>query len=357
MKIRIIIAALVSASAASSLKAQNLAASVDSIIQAELLSKGTTSAQLVITQNGKTLLNRTYGLSDVATKNPADSLTAYRLGSMTKHITASLLLKKVEKGELSLTDTLGQYLKGLKPEWTGRTIETVLNHTSGLQRDYRSMGDVGTERSTDSIIALATRSNGATVPTGTKFIYSNTGYMLLAALVEKLYGKPYSAAFHDELARPLGLNTIGYCTDMEPKGRVAKGYMKRPTDTLETAPYMHPSMLLAGGLCSNATDIAKWNTALYGGKVLSPASFTAMTTPRGVAATNNVPYGFGMYIRPASTGQTVFLTDGSTPGYSNENVWYPAEKLSITLLTNTSGPLGSDTNLTEKIGALVLSRR
>jgi CubicO group peptidase (beta-lactamase class C family) len=357
MKIRIIIAALLSASAASSLKAQNLAASVDSIIQAELLSKGATSAQLVITQNGKTLLNRTYGFSDVTAKKQADSLTAYRLGSMTKHITASLLLKLVEKGKLSLTDTLGQYLTGLKPEWTGRTIETVLNHTAGLPRDYRSMSDVGTERSTDSIIALATRSSGATVPAGTKFIYSNTGYMLLAALVEKLYGQSYSSAFQQEIARPLGLKTIGYCSDMEPKGLVAKGYMKPPTDTLKPAPYMHPSMLLAGGLCSNATDIAKWNIALYGGKVLSPTSFTAMTTPRGIAATNNVPYGFGMYVRPASTGQTVFLTDGSTPGYSNENVWYPAEKLSITLLTNTSGPLNSDTNLTEKIGALVLSRR
>ncbi|HKY96629.1 MAG TPA: serine hydrolase domain-containing protein [Gemmatimonadaceae bacterium] len=354
MKTRIIIAALMSASAASSLKAQNLAASVDSIIQAELLSKGTTSAQLVITQNGKTLLNRTYGFADVSAQKKADSLTAYRLGSMTKHITASLLLKMVEKGKLSLTDTLGQYLTGLKPEWTGRTIETVLNHTSGIQSDYRNINDVGTERSTDSIIALAARSKGETAASGTKFIYSNTGYMLLAALVEKLYGQSYSSAFQQEIARPLGLKTIGYCTDMEPKGLVAKGYMKPPKDTLRPAPYMHPTMLLAGGLCSNATDIAKWNTALYSGKVVSPKLYTAMTTPRGAAATANVPYGFGMYIRPASTGQTVFLTDGSTPGYANENVWYPAEKLSITLLTNTNGPLNSNTNLTETIGALIL---
>ncbi len=357
MKTRIIIAALISASIGSSARAQGLSASVDSIMQAELLSKGATSAQLVITRNGKTLLNRTYGFADVASKTTADSLTAYRLGSMSKHITASLLLKKVEQGKLSLSDTLGQYLKGLKPEWTGRTIETVLNHTSGLPRDFRSIDDVGTFRSTDSLIALAARSNGATVPSGTKFIYSNTGYMLLAALVEKLYGKSYGSVLRDEIARPLGLTTIGWCGDMETtKGKVAAGYMKPPTDSLKTAPYMHPSMLLAGGICSNAVDIAKWNNALHNGKVISAASYTAMTTPRGIAATNTVPYGFGMYVRKADPGgQTVFLTDGSTPGYSNENVWYPAEKLSITLLTNTSGPLGSDTNLTEKIGAIVLN--
>ncbi|HEX6575954.1 MAG TPA: serine hydrolase domain-containing protein [Gemmatimonadaceae bacterium] len=333
-----------------------LSARVDSIIKTELLDKGTTSASIVITQNGKTLLSRTYGYADVAAKRSADSLTAYQIGSMTKHITASLLLKKVEKGQLSLSDTLGQYLKGLKPEWTGRTIETVLNHTSGIQREYRTMDDVGTYRSTDSIIALAARSKGETVPPGTKWIYSNTGYMLLAALVEKLYGKSYSEVLRDEIAKPLGLRTIGYCADMDPKGLVAKGYMKPATDTLRPAPYMHPSMLLAGGVCSNAIDISKWNLALYNGKVLSPASFTAMTTPRGVAAAANVPYGFGMYVRPALTGETVFLTDGSTIGFSNENVWYPNEKLGITLMTNTTGPLNSDTNLTEKIAAIILGR-
>jgi CubicO group peptidase (beta-lactamase class C family) len=361
MKLKIIIAALLHASVATSVHAQSLNAAqlrekVDSVVKAELLDKGTTSASIVITQNGKTLLARTYGVADVAVNRNADSLTAYQIGSMTKHITASLLLKKVEKGQLALSDTLGQYLKGLKPEWTGRTIAAVLNHTSGLPREYRTIDDVGTYRSTDSIIALAARSTGATVAPGTKFIYSNTGYMLLAALVEKLYGKSYSEVLRDEIARPLGLKTIGYCADMEPKGLVARGYLKPPKDTLRPAPYMHPSMLLAGGVCSNPIDIAKWNIALYNGKILSPASFTAMSTPQGVAATAAVPYGFGMYVRPALTGEKVFLTDGNTVGFSNENVWYPDAKLGITLMTNTSGPLNSDTNLTEKIGAIVLGR-
>jgi CubicO group peptidase (beta-lactamase class C family) len=273
---------------------------------------------------------------------------------MTKHITASLLLRKIEQGKLSLNDSLGQYLKGLKPEWNGIRIEQVLNHTSGLPNDFRDINDVGSYRSTDSLIALAVRSPRPTLPAGTKFVYSNTGYMLLAALVEKLYGESYGEVVHNEIAVPLGLKTIGWCGDMEPRGIVAKGYMKLPNDTLKPPPYIHPSQLLAGGLCSNAVDIAKWNNALYNDKILSAASFTAMTTPRGIAAINSVPYGFGMYIRSALTGERVLLTDGSTPGYANENVWYPSEKLGITLLTSTSGPLGADTNLTEKIGAIVL---
>ncbi|HUQ18189.1 MAG TPA: serine hydrolase domain-containing protein [Gemmatimonadaceae bacterium] len=361
MKHRILLAAHLLTSASSSLDCQTvptpqLSARVDSIIQADLINRGATSASLVITQNGKTMLERTYGFADVGAQAKADSKTAYRLGSMTKHITATLLLKQVEKGKLSLTDTIGRYLTGLKPEWTGRAIEQILNHTSGLPRDFRSTGDVGAYQPTDSLIAKAARFDAPTVPAGTKFIYSNTGYMLLGALVEKLYGKSYSSVLRDEITRPLGLTTMGWCGDMEPRGAVAKGYIKPPTDTLRPTFYIHPSQLLAGGVCSNAVDIAKWNNALHNGKILSPASYTAMTTPRGIAAANTVPYGFGMYTRPATSGEKVFLTDGSTPGYSNENVWYPAEKLSITLLTNTSGPLGSDTNLTEKIGAIVLGR-
>lgn len=362
MKPGIFPAALLLASLSPSLNAQQapsvrgLSASVDSIIQADLIGRGATSASIVITQNGKTLLERTYGFADVAAKRSADAATAYRLGSMSKHFTATLLLKMVERGKLSLNDTIGRYLSGLKPEWNGRTIEQLLNHTSGLPRDYRDISNVGAYRPTDSLIALAARFDAPTAQAGTKFIYSNTGYMLLAALVEKLYGKSYSAVLRDEIARPLRLTTLGWCGDLESRGAVAKGYVKRPTDTLMLAPYLHPSMLLAGGICSNAVDIAKWNNALHTGKILSPSSYTAMTTPRGVAATNVVPYGFGMYVREAEGGGgIVFLTDGATPGYSNENVCYPSEKLSITLLTNTSGPLGADTNLTEKIGVLVLT--
>ena len=341
---------------AQQLSQSQLSASVDSIIKADLLDRGATSASLVITRDGKPVIERTYGFADVEAKRKADASTAYRLGSMTKHITASLLLKKVEQGRLSLTDTLGKYLKGLKPEWNSIRIEDVLNHTSGLPRDFRSMSEAGMIRPTDSMIALASRSNSPPVPPGTKFIYSNTGYMILAALVENLYGKSYGEVVRDEIAKPLGLKTIGWCGDMEPKGLVAKGYLKQPNDTLKAPPYIHPTQLLAGGLCSNAADIAKWNSALHNGKVISSPSYAAMTTPRGIAATNSVPYGFGMYVRKTPGGGTVLLTDGSTPGYSNENVWYPAEKLSITLLTNTSGPLGSDSNLTETIGRFVLSR-
>jgi D-alanyl-D-alanine carboxypeptidase len=333
-----------------------LAASIDSIVQAEVLARGVSSVQIVITRGDETLVDRAWGVADAAAQRPADASTTYRLGSMSKQFTAALLLKLVDQGRLSLSDPIGRYLAGLKPEWNGLTIEQFLNHTSGVPRDFREMSRVGENLPADSLIALAARSTAPTAPAGTTFIYSNTGYMLLGALVETLYGKPYAVVLRDEIARPLGLASLGWCGDTEAAESAAKGYHRAPDGTAGAAPYIHPSQMLAGGVCSNAGDIARWNRALHGGRVLSAASYTAMTTPRGVAASRSVPYGFGMYVRATPGGGTVIVTDGATPGYANENVWYPAESLSVTMLTNTTGPLGADSNLTEVLGAIVLGR-
>ena len=348
-------AALPAAHAQATVGPSGLSASIDSIVRTDLLARGATSVSIVITRGNETLVARTWGLADVEARRPADRATAYRLGSMSKQFTAALLLRQVERGKLSLGDSIGRYLTGLKPEWTGRTVEQLLNHTSGLPRDFREVKRVGENLPTDSLIALAARTTAPTAPAGSTFIYSNTGYMLLAALVEKLYGKSYGDVLRDEIARPLGLTTIGWCGDLEAAGRVAKGYVVGAGGTVGAAMYLHPSQLLAGGVCSNAADIATWNRALHGGKVVSAASYLAMTTPRGVAATRSVPYGFGMYVRGTPGGGKVIVTDGATPGFANENVWYPAESLSITMLTNTSGPVSADANLTEAMGRLVLA--
>lgn len=336
--------------------AERLAASIDSFVQAEVLARGVTGVSLVVARGDEAPIERSWGLADTAAARRIDHSTAYRIGSMSKQFTAALVLKQVDRGRLSLNDTIGRYLTGLKPEWNGITIEQILNHTAGLPRDWRVMPRVGENMPRDSLIAMAARSTAPARPAGAGFAYSNTGYMLLAALVEKLYGKSYGEVLRDEIARPLGLATLGWCGDMEAAGRVAKAYHRTPDGTLVAAPYIHPSQMLAGGICSNAGDIARWNRALHGGKVLSAASYAAMTTPRGAAARANVPYGLGLYVRPTPGGGTVIVHDGSTPGYSGENVWYPAERLSVTMLTNTTGRLGADLNLTEAIGRIALGR-
>jgi D-alanyl-D-alanine carboxypeptidase len=157
--------------------------------------------------------------------------------------------------------------------------------------------------------------------------------MLLGALVEKVAGKPYGVALHDDIAAPLGLTTLTRCGD--PKPGVAIGYMLSD-GKLAPPPGIHHSQLLgAGGVCTTAADLVKWRHALHGGRVLSANSYAAMTTPRGPAVAGN--YGFGLYARPAPWGDMAIVGGGQAlSGHTAELHWYPGQSLAVALLYNAA---------------------
>ena len=313
-----------------------VAARVDSLITAWIADRGPASMSVAIVRGNDTLVRRAWGLADLAANRPATEAMTYRIGSTSKQFTAALLLKLVDAGRLSLGDSIGRYLTGLRPEWRPLTVEQVLNHTSGLHREFRQADRRTENLPGDSLIAMATRDSMAFAP-GTRWAYSNTGYMILGVLVEKLYGKSYGEALRDEIARPLGLASLGWCGDPERAATQASGYMRRDGGELEPAIYIHPAHSLGGGgICATAGDLAAWNRALHGGRVLSPASYAAMTTPRGAAVAGN--YGFGLRISRTPWGSTVMEHAGATPGYVAENSWFPAESLSVTILYSATPP-------------------
>lgn len=309
-----------------------LTALVDSVVRAGLLTQGVPGVSVVVTRGGETLVQRAWGRADAASGRAADPSTRYAIGSNTKQFTAALVLRLVDRGRLTLGDSIGRHLSGLRPEWRAITIEQLLNHTSGLQRSYVVPSRIGQDLPGDSLVAQAARDTMASRP-GTTFLYSNTGYMLLGVLVEKLYGKPYAAALRDEIAAPLGLATLRSCGEVE-AGTRAAGYNRAFDGALSPPLAVHPSQQLgAGGICSTAADLAKWNRALHGGRVLSEASYTAMTTPRGVAVPAS--YGFGLSASPAPWGGPAIAHGGQdVSGFVSEHGWYPADSLSVTILYN-----------------------
>jgi D-alanyl-D-alanine carboxypeptidase len=328
-----------------------VAARVDSMVRAYMAEKGPASMSVAISRGGEMLVQRAWGLADVAANRPATPATVYKIGSVSKQFTAALLLKQVERGTLALTDSIGRYLTtGLRPEWRPLTIEQLLNHTAGLPNDLKREGRPEDEVTPDTMIAWAARDTMVFAP-GTRYAYSNVGYLLLGALVEQLYGKPYGAAVREEIARPLGLRTLGWCTDPGKDTTVATGYQYLGPGKLEPSEYAHPSKSLgAGGLCATAGDVAAWNRALHGGRVLAPASYAAMTTPRGASRA----YGFGLQRsrRPAPWGALVIAHFGAIMGFAAENVWVPAESLSVTVLYNSLGN-GFPTNFILEIARAV----
>jgi CubicO group peptidase (beta-lactamase class C family) len=311
--------------------AATLAAKTDSIVQVDVLAQGMPSVSVVVTRGNETLVERAWGFADVSSGRKAEPSTRYQVASLSKQFTAALLLKLVDRGRLSLGDTLGKFFKSLKPEFNALTVEQILNHTSGLKGEFRSAEQASTPTTRDSLVALAARDTLAAKP-GTKFISSNTGYMFAGAIVEKLYETSYAEALRDEIARPLGLKSLALCTTDKSGG--AESYVRSAQAKPRPVESFHPSQMLGnGGVCTTASDLAKWNRALHGGRVLSDSSYRAMTTPRGPAAIA-ANYGLGLYVRSEPWGKKVILHEGTTAGYAAASKWYPADSIAVIVLYN-----------------------
>ena len=305
---------------------------VAAMVKSEILAKGVPSVSVAVMRDGKMLMQGAWGRADVDKNRDASTATVYPIGSVSKEFTAALVLKLVDRGRVSLTDPIGKYLQGLNPELSAVSIEQLLNHTSGVPRDVRQPDRRFESLSSEALVQMAAGAKLDTKP-GTAFGYSNAGYMLLGALVEKGHGKSYGAALHDEIAAPLGLTTLGRCG--EPKPGEAVGYMNS-AGKLGPPPGMHHSQLLgAGGVCTTAADLVRWRLALHRGRVLSAESYAAMITPRGAAVSGN--YGFGLYIRPAQWGDMAIVGGGQAlSGHTAELHWYTGQSLAVALLYNAA---------------------
>lgn len=311
--------------------AEWIAARVDSVVNTDVLGQGMPSVSIVVTRGNETLVERAWGFADVAASRKAEPSTVYEIASVSKQFTAALILKLVDRGKLSLSDPIGRHVSGLQPEFNAITVEQILNHTSGLKGDFRPIEHMTLPTTKDSLLAMASRDTPAARP-GTRYAYSNTGYMLAGVIIEKLYGKPYADVLRDEIARPLGLSSLRLCTTDKTGG--ARSYARSAQAKPEPVTSNHPSQMLGnGGICTTASDLAKWNRALHGGRVLSPTSYAAMTTPRGaVAASKNS--GLGIFVRPAPWGSMAMVHEGTTVGYASANAWYPADSISVVVLYN-----------------------
>jgi CubicO group peptidase (beta-lactamase class C family) len=170
-------------------------------------------------------------------------------------------------------------------------------------------------------------------PSGTKWEYDNTGYVLLGMLIEKVSGRPWGTDLEERFSKPLGLTDTRNCMATPLVPRRVHGYSPEGNGWVN-APYLAMSQpYAAGAMCSTIGDIARWNRALHTGKVVSPASYALMTNPEGAAASER-QYGFGLG-RDTVGGRPMISHGGGIHGFVTENVWVPSAELSVTVLTNS----------------------
>ena len=290
---------------------------------------------LLVLRNGKAVARRSYGFADLESRTAATPQTNYRLASVTKQFTAAAVLLLAQEGKLSISDRAKRWLPSLPPAFDSVTIKHLLTHTSGIV-DYEDViPDSATAQVHDvDVLHLLESQDTIYFKPGTNYRYSNSGYALLALIVERASGKRFSAFLHDRIFAPLGMkNTVAHEEGFSVVANRAYGYTMRDSAWVRKDQSVTSAVLGDGGIYSSIDDLAKWDAALYDSRLLSDTSRDLAFSPHTPTDDPNVSYGFGWRV----TGETIWHS-GETSGFRNVIVRYPSRHLTVIVLSNRDSP-------------------
>jgi len=339
--IGVLIACLLAACAA---RAQDAPKRMDEIVQSDVNAKQFMGSVLVA-RDASILLDKGYGYADLEWRVPDAPDAKFRLGSITKQFTAASILLLEERGKLKTDDPVKKYMPDAPPAWDKITIYNLLTHTSGIP-NFTSFPDYHASEATPTTpekLVARFRDKTLDFPPGTKWSYSNSGYVLLGYLIEKISGKSYRDFVEENIFKPLGMNDSGYDSDSAIIPRHAYGYSPG-SDGPVNAGYIDMTIpFSAGALYSTTHDLLKWEQGLFGGKVLSPASLNKMTTPF------KEDYACGLMVRTVN-GRTEIEHGGGIEGFNTDLAYYPGDKLTVVVLANLNG--GAPEEIAAKLAAV-----
>lgn len=263
---------------------------------------GQLNGAVLVSENGKVIYKKGFGMANMEWEIPVQPDTRFRIGSVTKQFTATLILQLVEEGKIKLDGKITDYLPDYRKDTGDRvTIHQLLNHTSGIPSYTGLPGFFQNESRNPYAVKDFVKkfaSGDLEFEPGSKFAYNNSGYFLLGAIIEQVTGKSYARVLQERIFDPVGMKDTGYDDDAPLIRKRAAGYQKT-ANGYENAPYL--DMLLpyaAGSIYSTVEDLYKWDQALYDNKILSEASKKLMFTP-GLSN-----YGYGFNITDMPIGKT-----------------------------------------------------
>lgn len=301
---------------------------------------GAPGAAVLVLQYGHVSYVGAFGLRDPARKLPVRPDTYFEIGSITKQFTAASILQLQEAGKLQIDKPLADYLPDA-PHAREVTLRQLLAHTSGLH-DYLDLPADQTDRLVTRPVSYADLiARVASLPLdfkpGSRWAYSNTGYLLLGKVIEVVSGEPYRDYLQRHIFDQLHM-TATYTTADEPHlPNMAAGY-RHANGAVEHAPIIDPSWGGAAGfLVTTVGDLAKWDSALQGGKVVSSESYHQMTTALGTTETGSADYGLGLFVGSMFDQPRIGHTGGSI-GFTTADEYYPRQQTRIIAFTN----LGDD---------------
>ncbi|MDQ6675780.1 MAG: serine hydrolase [Acidobacteriota bacterium] len=319
-------------------------ARMDQVVQSYVTAK-TFMGTVLVARGGEVLFSKGYGMANLEWDIPNSPSVKFRLGSVTKQFTAASILLLEERGKLKVEDPVKKYMPDAPAAWDKITIFHLLTHTSGIPNftSFPEYSQTEPFATTPEKLVARFRDKPLDFEPGGKMNYSNSGYVLLGFLVEKISGQSYEAFVKENIFLPLGMKDSGYDSNSEIIHHRAAGYAPGKNGPVN-AGFVHMSIpFSAGSLYSTTEDLLRWEQGLFGGKALSAESLRKMTTPF------KNDYAFGLFVHVAG-GHKVIDHGGGIEGFNTHLAYYPEDKLTVAVLGNLNGAAPGD--IAGKLGAL-----
>jgi D-alanyl-D-alanine carboxypeptidase len=326
---------------------------IDAVAREWLAASGAPSASVAVVQNGVVTYARAYGKAQLSPAMAATPATRYAVDSVSKEFTAAAVLLLVQQGKLSLDDKVGKWFPDLG-ESSKATVRQLLTHTSGI-RDYWPQDFVPPEMlrptSAAAIIDEWARRPLDFAP-GTQWQYSNTGYVVAGAIVEKVSGEKLVDFLQQHIFAPLKMEHVTEDDTHPLSAGDAVAYTRQGLGPVRRAPKEGAGWLFAAGeLAMTPGDLALWDISLINRSLLAPASYEAMFERVTLEDGTRKDYGLGLDIE-RTQGRTRFGHDGEGSGFLAAHRIWPDEKIAIIVLTNDD--FASPDDLLDRIAFIVL---
>jgi CubicO group peptidase (beta-lactamase class C family) len=335
---------------------QAMAERIDAII-APLYKADAPGATIIVVKDGKTVFRKAYGMADLARQITLTPETTMRIGSITKQFTAAAILLLADEGKLALTDDITKYLPDYPAQGKKITIEHLLTHTSGVA-SYTSKPDYIANMAKDLTVAElidSFKNDTLDFEPGSNWRYSNSGYVLLGAVIEKVSGMPYARFVEQRIFIPLGMTNTAYEGYERAPNPHALGYEPGKNGFVPAPRLSMTQPYSSGSLVSTVDDLARWDAAVSEGRLLKASTWQRAFTPYRQTNGKTADYGYGWELETLRGVQKV-AHSGSVIGFLGYVMRLPSEHVYVAVLSNSRGGLVKPDLPADKAAAIVIGK-
>ena len=316
-----------------SLASSQDAAAIDRVVEAEMARQKVPGVAVAVIRKGQPVVAKGYGVANVEHNVPVTRDTIFQSGSVGKQFTAAAAMLLMEEGKLALTDPVTKFFPDAPDTWKRITVRHLLTHTSGLPDYTAGMVDYRRDYSEDDLLKFAYGLKLEFEP-GSRWNYSNTGYIVLGFLIRKASGTFYGDVLSERVFAPIGMKTARIISEEDIVPHRADGY-RLVRNELKHQAWVAPKLNTTadGSLYLSLNDMIAWDAALRAQQILKPDSWALVFAPVALNSGKTYPYGFGWSVETFA-GRRAQRHGGSWQGFQTHIARFPDDDLTIIVLAN-----------------------